>query len=131
MSDGLVDALRSAYDDFRRGEFGQLADLPDDFEVVAAPQMPDAGTYRGEAARSWLSSWVASFDALALELVEITDAGDRAVVEFVQKGTPRGGSAEVELPTWAVHTFKNDLVPTRLELFMARDDAFEAAGLSA
>jgi ketosteroid isomerase-like protein len=130
MSQAVVDALQSAYEQFARGEFGLMKTLPDDVEVATAPEMPDAGTYRGEAARSWLNSWVESFDALALELVEIIDVGNRVVVEFVQKGTPRGGSTQVELPTWVVYTVRDDLSVSRLELFMNRAGALEAAGVS-
>ena len=98
MSQEAVDALRSVYQQFARGEFGVVGGLRDDVEVATAPEMPDAGTYRGEAARSWLTSWVGSFESLTLEAVEFVDAGSRVVVEFVQKGTPRGGDIPVELP---------------------------------
>src|SRR5215207_7435750 len=77
MSQEHVDALRSAYKQFARGDFSAYSELPDDFELVLAPEMPDAGSYRGDAARRWLSSWVGSFDRLTVEAVEFIDAGDR------------------------------------------------------
>jgi ketosteroid isomerase-like protein len=97
MSQENVEATRASFERFARGDFSESADLPDDYEIVTAPEMPDAGIYRGEAARTWFNAWVESFDSLMLEPVEILDAGDRVVVEFVQRGTPRGGSTPVEL----------------------------------
>jgi len=77
MSHEHVDAPRSAYSRTARGDFSAYSELPDDFELVLAPEMPDAGSYRGDAARRWLSSWVQSFDRLTVEAVEFIDAGDR------------------------------------------------------
>ncbi|MGZ5324934.1 MAG: hypothetical protein ACXWG2_12780, partial [Solirubrobacterales bacterium] len=76
MSQEAVEALRSAYEQFARGEFGVVDNLRDDVEVEPAPEMPDAGTYRGHAARSWVSSWVESFESLTLEAVEFTIRDD-------------------------------------------------------
>jgi ketosteroid isomerase-like protein len=130
MSEENVDALRSLYQEFARGDFGSADDLGDDFEVATAPQMPDAGTYRGEAARSWLNAWVKSFQSLTMDPVAFIDAGSLVVVEFIQKGTPRGGNTAVELRTWAVYTVQDDRSISRMELFMTRGEALEAAGLS-
>ena len=47
MSREVVDALRASFDQFARGDFSAYAQLPDEFELVTAPEMPDAGTYRG------------------------------------------------------------------------------------
>ena len=129
MSQENVEALRGNFDRFARGDFTELADLTDDFELVTSPEMPDAGTYRGEAARDWLNAWVESFDGLTLGATEFIDAGDKVVVEFLQRGTPRGGSTPVELRTWSVTT-RREGVLARIELFQSRGEALEAAGLS-
>jgi ketosteroid isomerase-like protein len=128
MSQENVEAVREGFGRFELGDFSGFAELPDDVEVVTAREMPDAGTYRGEAAREWLKAWVDSFDSLTLEPVEILDAGDRVMVEFVQRGTPRGGSTPVELRTWSVTTRREGAF-TRFELFTRRAEALEAAGL--
>jgi ketosteroid isomerase-like protein len=129
MSQENVEAERQTFERFARGDFSGLADLPDDFEVVTAREMPDAGTYRGEAAREWSTGWVDSFESLTLEPVEIRDTGDSVMVEFIQRGTPKGGSAPVELRTWSVST-RCDGVLKRWELFQSRAAALEAAGLT-
>jgi ketosteroid isomerase-like protein len=129
MSEENVEALREAFERFGRGDFSGNAELPDEVEVVTGRDMPDAGTYRGEAAQKWLEAWVDSFDSLTLELIETLDAGDKVIAEFVQRGTPRGGSTSVELRTWSVNTGRGGNF-TRFELFTRRDEALQAAGLS-
>jgi hypothetical protein len=59
-----MDLSRVLFEQFSRGDFSVVADLPDEFELVLAPEMPDAGSYRGAAARDWLAGWVDSFDRL-------------------------------------------------------------------
>jgi ketosteroid isomerase-like protein len=53
MSQENVEATRAVYERFARGDFSWSADLADDFEYVTSPETPDAGSYRGEAARRW------------------------------------------------------------------------------
>ena len=128
MSQENVELVRAAYERLARGDFALAAELPEDFELVLAPEMPDAGSYRGESARRWLQSWVESFDRLSIEPVAFTDAGDRVVVEFVQRGWSGGAEAPVELRTWDVLTVRDGAL-RRSELFVKRAQALEAAGL--
>jgi len=128
MSQEHIDALRSVYKQFARGDFSAYSELPDDFELVLAPEMPDAGSYRGDAARRWLRSWVESFDRLTVEAVEFTDAGDQVMIELLQRGWLAGSEDAVELSTWAVSTAR-DGAAVRSELFLSRAEALEAAGL--
>ena len=90
--------------------------------------MPDAGSYRGEAARRWLMSWVESFDRLTMEAIEFIDSGDQVVIEMIQRGWLAGSDEVVATRTWAVNTFREGAL-VRIELFQARADALEAAGL--
>ena len=134
MSREHVEALRSVYEQFARGDFSAWSDLPDDFELVLSPEMPDAGTYRGDAARRWLRSWVESFDRLTIEAIEFIDAGDQdagdqVVIELLQRGWVAGSDQAVELPSWAVSTARGGAA-MRSELFLARAEALEAVGLS-
>jgi len=62
MSQEAVDLSRAAFEQFAQGDFTAIADLPDEFELILAPEMPDAGSYRGGAARVWITAWVKSFD---------------------------------------------------------------------
>jgi len=132
MSQEHVDALRSLYKQLARGDFSAYSELPDDFELVLAPEMPDAGSYRGDAARRWLRSWVESFDRLTVEAVEFIDAGDRdacdqVMIELLQRGWLAGSDDAVELSTWVVSTAR-DGAAVRSELFLSRAEALEAVG---
>jgi ketosteroid isomerase-like protein len=111
MTQESINALRIAYDQFARGDFSAYAGLPDDFELVIAPEMPDAGTFSGEAARRWLASWVDSFERLTVEVIEFIDADDQLAIEFVQGGRPKGSGVAVELRSWAVTT--SEMAPSR------------------
>jgi ketosteroid isomerase-like protein len=130
MSQKAVDRARTAFKRFTEGDFTSVTDLPDEFELVLAPEMPDAGTYRGGAARDWMAAWVNSFDRLIQEPVEFIDAGDQQVlVEFIQRGWTAGSDVPVETRTWSLSTVKDgDFI--RTQLFQNRSDALEAAGLS-
>jgi ketosteroid isomerase-like protein len=51
------------------------------------------------------------------------------LAEFIQRGWSAGSDVPVELPTWSLMTLRDGEL-TRMELFMNRDAALEAAGLS-
>ena len=120
--------MRMAYEPFARGDFRSLASLSDGFELVVSPEVPDAGTYRGEAARLWLQAWIESLDPFTLEATEFIDGGDKVVVGVHMRGRVRGSASEVEGRWWFVHTIANgDLA--RIHAFPDRWQALEAVGL--
>jgi ketosteroid isomerase-like protein len=130
MSQQNVEIVRAMYEPFARGDFSAWADLPDDFEFVASPELPDADAYRGEAAVRWMTTWVESFDAHTIEATEITDAGDdKVLVAILQRGRPRGSQAAVEGRWWVVMTLRGDEL-ARVEVFPERAQALQAAGFS-
>ena len=126
MDPQVVEALRLSFEAFARGDFSPFDALPDDFELVIAPQMPDAGSRRGEDAKRWFEAWFASFDGLTFSATEFREVGDRLLVEFLQSGAPRGSTAAVELRSWAVISF-GDATITKIELFVSRGEADAAA----
>ena len=75
MSQENVEIVRAMYEPFARGDFSAWAELPDYFEFVISPELPDAGTYRGTAAARWMTAWVQSFEGHTIEATEILDAG--------------------------------------------------------
>jgi ketosteroid isomerase-like protein len=129
MSQENIEVVGTLFEQFARGDFSAYSDLPDDFELVLASEMPDAGSYRGEAARRWLRSWVESFDRLTVEAIESVDAGEQVWTEMLQRAWLAGSDGAVELRTWSVSTFRNGAI-VRWELFLTRAEALEAAGLS-
>jgi ketosteroid isomerase-like protein len=68
MSEENVETVRSIFDMTARGDFSRWFDeVADDFVFVTSPDIPDAGTYRGEAARDWITAWVESYEGHAME----------------------------------------------------------------
>lgn len=128
MSQENVEATRAVYAEYAQGDFSYFAEFGDDFEVVTSSENPDRGTYRGEAARRWLTAWVESFDQLTIEATEIIDAGDMVVVEILQRCRPHGSQTVMEGHWWQVLTF-HDGEPTRSQMFSRRAEALRAAGV--
>jgi ketosteroid isomerase-like protein len=128
MSERNVLALRAAFEQYAHGDFSPIGVLGDDFELIVSPEAPDAGTYRGEEARRWLRTWVASFEDMTIEATEILDSGDKVLLGMVQRGRPPGSDALVEGRWWQVSTFHEGEI-VRAEMFRERAQALEAAGL--
>jgi len=128
MSQENVEKVRARYEQFARGDFSQMADVADDFELVTTRENPDAGTYRGEAGIRWMTEWVGSFEGHTIEATEIIDAGDKVFLAILQRGRPRGSQTVVEGRWWQVVTLRGGVV-ARVETFQARAQALEAAGL--
>ena len=128
MSEENVETVRAWYEQAAVGDFSGLAEMGDNFEFITSPELPDAGTYRGEAARRWLRNWIAAFDELTIEVTEIIGAGEKVFVGIVQRGRVPGGKAPIEGRWWGIYTF-HDGELTRLQLFPKRDQAVAAAGL--
>jgi hypothetical protein len=82
-----------------------LADVAYEFEWVSSPELPDAGTYRREAAKRWIAAWVESFEEFTAEATEIIDAGDKVFVAILQRGGVRGSQTVVEGHWWIVVVF--------------------------
>jgi ketosteroid isomerase-like protein len=90
------------------------------------------GTYRGHAeARRWFEEALLEvWDSFHLQTEAISDAGDdRVLLEalFTARGTTSG--VETELRFWTVLWFADGKIARR-QIFWARDEGLEAAGLS-
>jgi ketosteroid isomerase-like protein len=86
MSKKNFEALRAAFELYAHGDFSPIGLLGDDFVLVISPEAPDAGTYRGEEARRWLRSWVASFEGMTIAATEVLDLGDKVFLGMTQRG---------------------------------------------
>src|SRR5262249_55338629 len=100
-----------------------------DFVFVTSPDVPDAGTYRGEVARNWIMAWVESFEGHTMQASEFIDADDMVMCALFQRGRPHGSQVAVEGHWWLVFTLRDGAI-ARAEGFTGRDEALEAAGLS-
>jgi ketosteroid isomerase-like protein len=123
-----VDVVRALYEQTATGDLSALERFPDDFEFVTSPELPDAGVYRGDAARGFIRAWAASFEQYAVRATEILDAGEMVVVGILQRGRPRTAEAFVEGEWWQVVTVRDGEV-CRIETFAERQLAVRSAGL--
>jgi ketosteroid isomerase-like protein len=129
MSEENVETMRAILDRTAQGDFSRwLDDFTDDFVFVTSPDLPDAGTYRGEAAREWLTAWVESFVGHTIEGSDFIGAGDKVFYEIFQRGRPPGSKGAVEGRWWVVNTFRECAI-ARVEVFDERAKALEAVGL--
>ncbi len=129
MSQENVETVRAFFDPLARGDLSRwFAEVTDDFVFVASPEVPDAGTYRGEEARRWITTWAESFEGYTVEATEFTDAGDKVFLSILQRGRPRGSRVAVEGRWWVVVTLREGVI-AQSEVFAERAQALEAAGL--
>jgi ketosteroid isomerase-like protein len=130
MSQENVETVRSMFEPLARGDFRRWFDeVTDDFVFVTSPtDLPDAGTYRGEAARDWIMAWVESFEGHTNEASDFIDGGDKVFLATFQRGRPRGDLSYGDRAFPERHhdpplTIHRDLASDE------RDQALEAAGL--
>jgi uncharacterized protein len=125
-----VELVRKGMTAFLSGDVDKaLEHLHPDAVTFRAPPLPDAGTYHGrEGLLRAYADWIVDFEDFVMTAEEFVDAGDRVVVEVVQRGRGQVSGAVVEGRFWFVYTVADGKV-TRQDIFNARDQAFEAAGL--
>jgi ketosteroid isomerase-like protein len=128
MSQENVEIVRRSYEHFNRTGELDLVNIDPACEFVTSPDVPDAGTYRGEKALRWNLGWIRSFSELTLEPLELLDAGDHVVVRLRQRGRLRGAASEVAGEWWFVHTLRSEKI-IRVEVYPQRSQALEAVGL--
>src|SRR5262245_44583040 len=97
MSEENVETVRAVFALAAKGDFSHwLDEVTDDYVFVTSRDLPDAGTYRGEEAKEWVTSWVESFEGHTIEAMDFAEVDDRVVFKIGQRGRPRGSDAAVE-----------------------------------
>lgn len=130
MSGENVAVVRGAIAAYVSGDnAGALAAYDSDVEFDATVR-PDGRVYRGrlgvaEAMRVWTGAW----DDYSLDAEEIVDAGDRVLVIARESGRGKGSGVGIDQMVFSVFTLRNGKI-TRQAVFLDRDQAFAAAGLS-
>jgi len=130
MSQENVEALRRAYDKWAQGGFTARELFDPNIETVWAADLPDRHIDRGVEAlwtsgREWLSAW----DAFRLEAEAFLPADDKVVVLIVIRGRGKGSGVDVATEGAHVWTMRRSKA-VRVEAYMDRAEALEAAGLS-
>jgi ketosteroid isomerase-like protein len=130
MSQENVEVARRAIEALNRNRVDAVIDLCDPgVEWIAIPGfLPDAQDFHGRAGvRAWFEKVGEILDDAHWQAEEITDAGDRLYValKLNASGRASGIPAEMIFQAWTIRHAK--LV--RLESYLSREEALEAAGL--
>jgi ketosteroid isomerase-like protein len=128
MSREKVKIVRSIYDAANRGDWdAAFRDQHPEPELVLPPP---AGTYRGrEAIQGYWEDFLTAFDEAVAEPEKVVERGDQVVVVVKTRARPKGSSAEIEIRTGHLWTFRDGKYAS-MRLFPEPEKAFEAAGLS-
>lgn len=132
MSQENVDALRSVYEEWSKGNFKAGADLYDRHVIyIPRAEMPDTEvSYLGtEGIAEYMRGQLGAWTKLTITAEELIEAGDSVVVGARWRGEGHESGALGESLGFHVWTFRGRAV-IRLELFGYRAEALEAVGLS-
>ncbi len=92
---------------------------------------PEQQLYEGaDGVGAFLSEWMEAWEDWELELEALHEAGDKVVALVHQRGASKAAGMPVEMSFAQVFTVRNGK-QSRMEMYSDRDDALEAAGLSA
>jgi ketosteroid isomerase-like protein len=133
MSAEHADVIRRLFDAWNRDDRDALvAELSPDVAWEENPEFPGLReVYRGpEEVREWAGEILEPWESSHAELGELTELSDeRMLAEAVITGRGKGAGVPVELRFWLIVSFAGAKVDRR-QVFWARDEAREAAGLS-
>jgi ketosteroid isomerase-like protein len=140
MSQENVEVIRRALDEAGRPGVDVLDDHALDLamqvfhpqvEFHEDPRFPEASVYRGrDALRSYFKRFSGEFDPFVWAVEELLDAGDERVLALIHVyGRGKGSGADFDTRAAWLFTMKDDLA-VRIDAFLDRAEALEAAGLS-
>jgi ketosteroid isomerase-like protein len=126
-----IAVIRRFVDQFNAGDLESTRPFyQPDVELREWPDAPGAGMYHGiddmlKAVDGWFEVWV----SMHVEIEEIFEVGDHVLVFLHQRARGRESEVEVEVDSFNVYTFRDGKV-SRIQLFIDRESALEAAGLT-
>ena len=115
---------RQWVDAFNRGDIdAMVATSASDFRLHEWPDAPGAQSYQGQdAIRQGIETWFESWEWMTVEIEDTLEAGDRILVQLHQRAAGKGSTAEVEIRTYNVYSFKDGKL-RELHLFTDRESA--------
>jgi ketosteroid isomerase-like protein len=119
-----TELVREALAAFARGEFDQALEFAHP-EIVSerVPPIPDPQIYHGiDGVLEMYADWTADFDEFEMDPVGLEEAGDRVIVEMVQRGTGKASGVPVVGRFWLVYTFAAGRI-TRQDAYLTREQA--------
>ena len=101
-----------------------------DIEWLEPPESPDRAVVTGrEQALSALMMWLSTWASYENELRDISEHGDKVLVDFHQRMTGAGSGLEVAGDLFMVWTVRDGLA-TRMAMFQSRAEAEAEAGIA-
>jgi ketosteroid isomerase-like protein len=130
MSLENVGIVRRVFEGWAVGDFGAgLADLDPDVVFVVRPPFPDAVETAGpDRIREYMRRFLDNWESYAVEARDLQAVGDVVVADAVQRGEGKASRIEMEQEFFMLFTFWGGKI-VRIESFLERDQALEAAGL--
>jgi ketosteroid isomerase-like protein len=123
-----LELVREALAAFQDGELDRAFEFAhSDMISFRAPPLPDSQTYRGvEGVLQMYVDWTADFEDFEMEALEFLDAGDRVIVEILQRGKGKASGVMVEGRFWFVYTLADGKI-ARQDVYASREQALESA----
>ena len=131
MSQADIETLRALYEAVSRGDWdAALSEASESFELITPDTNPIAGTYRGpEEIRRFFDELWAPFAEAVVEPERFIDLDGRILVFLFMRFRPIDSDATLDMRIDHLLTVRDGEL-SRCEVFVEREDALEAAGLS-
>ena len=125
----MIDAVRRTFEAFNRGDFDAAVEIAHP-EIEFVPPGGQASRRGAEALRAWMEP--DAFEEQRVEPLDFRVEGNKVLVHLHTRARGAGSGIELEVDLWAVWTFDDELLVTRVEAFLPHQEseALEAAGLS-
>ena len=125
----MIDALRRSYEAFNRGDFDAAVESAHP-EIEFVPPGGQASLRGAAAVRAWMEP--DAFEEQRIAPLDFRVAGNKVLVRQHTQARGAGSGINLDMEIWAVWTFDDDLLVTRMESFLPHQEseAVEAAGLS-
>ena len=124
----MIDALRRTFEAFNRGDFDAAVAMAHP-EIEFVPPGGQASLRGAEALRAWMEP--DAFEEQRIEPLECRVQGNKVLVRQHAQALGAGSGINLDMEAWAVWTFDDDLLATRVESYLPHQEseALEAAGL--
>jgi ketosteroid isomerase-like protein len=131
MSQENVERVRRAYELYSETQQPDYELLHPDVEWHTAQDLPDSTTHRGhDGVAALYAEWIGSFEGFRVEVEEVIDGGDEAVIVVTRlRGRFGGGNEEVDLVEMHVWRLL-DGKAIEIREYRTKAEALEAIGLS-